>query len=170
MRAKLCLTVILGLLLVSGCKKAEESYCSSACARCGLYRHSETKSGVTIRDDTRENDLSVWLSAYRPEACKHVWIPLAGWSSENNLAWHGMSHWDDCLRRIKQLHPTIGEPDARQLLKRYYSILEAAYGPEEDDKPVTPSTDPKVHKKIEEFSRELKSRLDQIDDDGPSAH
>jgi len=175
MRTKFYLVAIMGLLLVSGCRKAEKSYCNSACARCGRHRHVETKSGVTIRDDTCENDISQWLSAYRSNTCSHVWIRFSGGSSKGiiwakGLHWDGVSYWDICLRYIKQLQSAVGEPVTRQLLKRYYSMLETAYGPEDDDKPITPGINLQIYEKVKEFSEELKAKLGPIDNEEKPEH
>jgi hypothetical protein len=97
------------------------------------------------------------------------WITHSGRTSKG-LYWDGESHWEVCLRYIKKLQPTIGEAETGQLLKRYYSIIEMAYGPEDDDKPITSGISLQVYEKVREFSEELKARLGQIDNDRASAH
>lgn len=151
MTRKIYFITILGLLMMAqGCKKTESSNCHSACARCGLSRHVETESGKNISDDIKQNDLSRWLSDFRTEPCQHIWTPLAGWSSHNNLNWHGISYYNDCLHQIKNLHPIVGPFATTQLLKRYDTILDMADNPEKNEK-------------LNELIEELKLKLDHND-------
>jgi len=115
--------LLLGLLLIagSGCK-AERSSCNSLCARCGRSLHTNTVNGNTT-STIREGDLSKWLAGYIPNPCQHVWIPVSGWSSSNNLAWDGVSRWHSALVSIKKLSLTVGETETRELLERYYELL-----------------------------------------------
>ena len=135
-------------VLVAGCGKPESSRCNSQCARCGRSRHVRSESGRPVADEVRENDLSRWLAQYRSTPCTHVWIPVSGWSSRNNEAWDGVSHWDRCLRHIKELHPAVGETETAQLLERYHVILDMDDGPERG-------------RKLDELGLELKAKLKQ---------
>ena len=54
------------------------------------------------------------------------------------------------MNHIKELDSTVGETVTRQLLKRYYTILEMDNGQEK-------------HAELNELTKELKSKLNQID-------
>ena len=158
MRSKVYLGVILGLfLLFSGCKESR-SHRGMQCARCGCSRHTETKGGVTVLDDIYQDDLSKWLSDFRSEPCTHAWVSVSGGSSSGKY-WDGISHWDTCLRYIKELHPTVDESVTRQLLKRYYAILEMAHDLEKEERLGAISSDPEVYAKLKELTEEVKTRL-----------
>jgi len=147
----LVLLAVLGSVLVIAIMgKWKSSNCHSQCAKCGCSRHVKIRLGVRVRDDIRQNDLSEWLSGFRTGTCPHVWIPVSGWGSRSNIAWDGVSHWNSCLNHIKELDPTVGEAVTKQLLKRYYTILEMGNGQERNAK-------------FKEFREELKSKLNEID-------
>ena len=160
MKTKTHFVLIMVLSLsVPGCRKGDRSYSISSCARCGHGYRWETRSGTTT-EKLFDTDISPWLSRYRTGTCRHVWIPGAGLS--NGMYWRGVNHWDTCLRQIKKLDPEVGEAVTRELLKRYYDILEAACGPKEGEESTTLVFDSEIDEKLKQFSAELKSRVDKI--------
>lgn len=162
MNCKVFVGVVLGfVLLVGGCRKAANSYCNQQCVGCGRGRHTESKGEVLVVDEVFESDLSIWLDGYRSGECEHFWVGVSGYQSENNLAWHGESNWDSCLRYIKELSPSVGEAETRELLGQYYSMLEAGNAGDEDKESWMLRIDEEEHKKLEEFMEELKSRIEQ---------
>jgi len=139
--------VLLGLLIAGGgCKRVE---CNSQCARCGRSAHSLTKGGETATKIV-DNDLSQWLSGYVSSPCKHVWVPVSGWSSSNNLHWDGISRWDCALRQIYGLRRTVSEAEIKQLLDQYFAILGIS-----DEK--------QQHESLKEFSVQMADRVEQSD-------
>ncbi len=138
------------LLLVAHIQEWKASSFDAVCPKCGCIRHVKMKWGMRVRDDIHENDLSEWLSGFRAKTCSHVWMPVSGWSSHNNLHWDGECHWNSCLHHIRGLHPVVGEAETVELLDRYYRIFGMEDGPDKNDT-------------FEEFREELKARVDQID-------
>ena len=100
----------------------KKSYCNSLCAMCGCSLHSETNGGKITRD-IKSNELSKWLSSRIPKNCKHQWIPVSGWSSENNLNWDGSSNWHKALSSIRKLHSDNEIKKTEERLDQYFSIL-----------------------------------------------
>jgi len=126
--------VLLVLLLVMGCGcRFGWSYSNSGCARCGRSHHTEKRYGVTTVDRIDGNNLSAWLSRYRSGACKHDWASVSGGSARGFgfMHWDGMSLWNRALRRIHRLDPVVGEAATRELLDRYYRILDMPRGAEQ---------------------------------------
>jgi hypothetical protein len=61
-------------------------------------------------------------------------VGVSGWSSSNNLAWDGVSHWNDALLLIEELQPAVGVAQTRRLLERYYEILDMDEGVEKGNR------------------------------------
>ena len=73
--------------------------------------------------------------------------------------WDGVSDWHPCLRYIKELHPTVDKSVTRQLLKRYYAILEMAHDLEKEERLGAISSEPEVYAKLKELTEEVKNQL-----------
>ena len=122
-KQRLTLTILFMLAVGSiGCTAENKSYCNSLCAMCGCSLHSKTNDGKTTTDIKR-NELSKWLSSRIPKNCKHQWIPVSGWSSENNLCWDGSSNWHKALSSIRKLHSDNEIKKTEERLNQYFSIL-----------------------------------------------
>ena len=61
-----------------------------------------------------------------------------------------MNRWNSCLNHVKELDPIVGRTVTKELLERYYTILEMGKGQERGAK-------------LNELREELKSKLNQID-------
>lgn len=124
------LVLLVLLLVIENGRQFGWSYSDSTCARCGKWHHTERRYRVTTVDRIGGDDLSEWLSRYRSGACKHHWTAVSG-GSASGLGfghWDGGGLWVSALRQIHRLDPVVGEAATRELLDRYYRILDMPRG------------------------------------------